>query len=177
MQADVGYRASKLVQALGFTTLARPYVIAVVLLLAAGLLLVQVSVHPNTGPCGSDAGSFAIAPDGTKLWLELAQTTSQIERGLMFRNNLPPDHGMLFVFNDRTQSAFWMRDTRVPLSIAWLDREANVNEIQDMKPMSDQLHRPLAPYWYAVEVNQGWFASHGVHPQDHLTLCTASTGR
>ena len=68
-----------------------------------------------------------------------------------------------------THSSFWMRNTLIPLSIAWFTRDGIIVDIQDMQPQTDDLHTPKAPHWYALEVNQGFFAQHGVQPGDKVT--------
>ncbi len=64
-----------------------------------------------------------------------------------------------------------MRNTLIPLSIAWLDANGTIVDIQDMQPQSDDVHVPSAPYVYALEANQGWFAASGVSPGQRVVLC------
>lgn len=89
----------------------------------------------------------------------------------MYRETLDPDGAMLFIFETESRGGFWMRNTPLPLSIAWLDAEGTIVDIQDMQPLSDQVHAPPAPYWFAVETNQGWFAANGVTVGDRVVLC------
>jgi len=97
------------------------------------------------------------------LGVEVADTPEERQRGLMFRESLPPDQGMLFDFGGETQAGFWMKDTKVPLSIAFISAAGVVLDIQDMAPLTTNLHYPpQGTYAFAVEANQGWFASHGV---------------
>jgi uncharacterized protein len=115
-----------------------------------------------------------------RLDLELARTPQEHERGLMFRDSLPPDSGMLFVYQSQAQEAYWMFNTLIPLSIAWIDRDGTIVDIQDMPRLNDPsnvqeagLHTypPAAPYWYALEVNQGWFVQHGVAVGQQIMFC------
>jgi hypothetical protein len=75
----------------------------------------------------------------------------------MFRESLPEDQGMLFVFEQDANHSFWMKDTTIPLSIAFIEAGGDIIGIRDMQPLDQTLLSPGAPYRYAVEVNQGWF--------------------
>jgi len=100
------------------------------------------------------------------LIVELAVTPMQRAMGLMFRDSLAENHGMLFVFEEPARHAFWMRNTTIPLSIAFIDENGVILEIQDMQPLTEDLHAPQQPVTYALEVNQGWFERHGVQIGD-----------
>lgn len=102
--------------------------------------------------------------------VELAQTAAQREQGLMFRRELPADGGMLFMFEESAPRAFWMRNTYVPLSIAYIDARGRILEIYDMEPLSEALVRSRSPAKYALEVNQGRFSEVGVSRGDVLDL-------
>jgi hypothetical protein len=104
------------------------------------------------------------------LAVEVASTPEERRRGLMFRQSLPADSGMLFVFPEDSRSAFWMKDTLIPLSIAFLSADGRVIDIQDMMPLDEALHYSPEPYRYAVEANQGWFRTHGVTVGDRARL-------
>jgi len=80
----------------------------------------------------------------------------------MYRTQLDPDRGMIFIYAEPAAEIFWMKNTPLPLSIAFIDSDGRVIDIQDMQPYSEQLHVPAGPYIYAVEANQGWFAVHGI---------------
>jgi uncharacterized membrane protein (UPF0127 family) len=96
---------------------------------------------------------------------EIADTPATMERGLMFRDSLPADSGMLFVFGSPQQASFWMRNTSIPLSIAYLDTEGRILEIHDMFPYDET---PVPSYSakvsYALEMNQGWFKRQKITP-------------
>jgi len=84
-------------------------------------------------------------------------------RGLMYRESLPQDQGMLFVFPAAQIQSFWMRNTFIPLDIAFISSEGIIVDIQHMKPVDESvLYTSSAPALYALEVNAGWFASHGI---------------
>lgn len=97
-----------------------------------------------------------------RLTVEIAATQPARERGLMFRDSLAEDQGMLFVFATGQQGGFWMKDTRIPLTIAYLDSEGRVLELREGVPLSTSALIPNQPYRYALEVNRGWFERHGL---------------
>ncbi len=104
------------------------------------------------------------------LAVELADTAAERSRGLMFRQSLEADAGMLFLFPGDAQGGFWMQNTYVPLSIAFIDADGRIVDLLDMMPLTLTINTPRAPYRWALEVNQGWFGSHGVAPGDAVRL-------
>jgi uncharacterized protein len=102
------------------------------------------------------------------LQVEIAATRAHRGRGLMFRKSLPDDRGMLFIFPEERPLDFWMRNTHIPLSIAFADASGRILRIAEMQPLSDAAVSSGAPARYALEVNSGWFARHGVQPGDDL---------
>lgn len=100
--------------------------------------------------------------------VEVAFTEATRIRGLMFREALPADHGMLFIFPDERPRSFWMRNTRIPLSIAYADSGGRIVRIADMEPFSERSVPSGAPARYALEVNRGWFERHGVAQGDTI---------
>jgi uncharacterized membrane protein (UPF0127 family) len=95
---------------------------------------------------------------------QLAITPMQRQIGLMHRREMPSHEGMLFVFDEPQQQCFWMRNTLIPLSIAFLADDGTVVNLADMQPQSEQSHCSAKPVRYALEMNQGWFAKRGVKP-------------
>jgi len=95
---------------------------------------------------------------------ELAVTERQRETGLMHRRSMPPHAGMLFVFERPQAYCFWMKNTLIPLSIAFLDDAGRIVNIARMQPQSEQSHCASQPVRYALEMNQGWFAEKGIRP-------------
>jgi len=116
------------------------------------------------------------AGNRTELTVELARTAAERSRGLMFRESLAEERGMLFVPGGETRTGFWMKDTKIPLSIAFIASDGTILETQDMEPLSQQLHRPAQPYRYALEVNQGWFERHGLGPGDRVEIPADAKG-
>jgi uncharacterized membrane protein (UPF0127 family) len=105
--------------------------------------------------------------------VEIADDEAKQEYGLMNRTSLPADAGMLFVFQppaNAKQIGFWMKDTLIPLSIAFVDPNLAIESIQDMQPQSEQVHYAPADYGWAIEANAGFFANHGVGLGDKITI-------
>lgn len=100
------------------------------------------------------------------LQVELASTFSQRAQGLMGRTELAADQGMLFVFADDQVRTFWMKNTPLPLSIAYIDAERRIVNILDMQPYDESIYPSERPARYALEVNQGWFAERGIGAGD-----------
>jgi uncharacterized membrane protein (UPF0127 family) len=86
----------------------------------------------------------------------------------MYRFSLQPDHGMLFVFAKPQVLAFWMKNTYVPLSIAFIDSEGRILNIEDMAPQTETTHPSRGAALYALEMKKGWFVQHGIAPGDRV---------
>jgi uncharacterized membrane protein (UPF0127 family) len=99
-----------------------------------------------------------------KLTAEIARTPDERSTGLMRRFSLKPDHGMLFVFERTEPLAFWMKNTYVPLSIAFLAEDGRIINIEDMAPQTEDSHWSKGPARYALEMKKGWFAERGIGP-------------
>ena len=102
--------------------------------------------------------------DGRQLEVEISADSASIERGLMFRRALAADAGMLFVFPFDTAPSFWMQNTFIPLSIAWIDAAGRIVGVADMTPFDATPHAAPSPVRFALEVNRGWFEERGVAP-------------
>jgi hypothetical protein len=120
--------------------------------------------------CTALASAQATLPEITleirnhKLTAEVATTELTRMNGLMYRRMLPENRGMLFVFPYVSEQSFWMKNTYVPLSIAFIDEAGVIVSIADMKPLTTDPHPSLKPAKYALEMNQGWFAKRGIKP-------------
>src|SRR5262252_8639251 len=99
---------------------------------------------------------------------EVAQTPEQRATGLMFRNELGPNDGMLFVFEEPGQQCFWMKNTLVPLSVAFIADDGKVVNLDDMKPRTLDSHCSTKPVRYVLEMNEGWFRKRGIKPGARL---------
>ena len=94
--------------------------------------------------------------------VQLAQTPEQRQIGLMFRKDMPQHEGMLFVFEQPATQCFWMRNTLLPLTAAFLDDEGTIVNLADMKPQNDDSHCSAKPVRFVLEMNQGWFAKRNI---------------
>lgn len=99
---------------------------------------------------------------------EVAADFATRGRGLMHRKGLAPNAGMLFVFDGPSQQCMWMRNTYIPLSVAFLDEQGTIINIADMQPHSEQTHCSARPALYALEMTRGWFAERGIKPGTRL---------
>jgi uncharacterized protein len=168
--------------------------IAVLTLLFASLLLVagcgggeeggapsgapEETTPPNTTasaaePETAQAPTLSIVKaDGERVEVavEIADTRTEQARGLMERTELAEDAGMLFVLDSEQTPGFYMENTLIPLSIAFMDAEGRIVDIQDMQPLDETRHYPAEPAQYALEVNQGFFAERGVQVGDTVEL-------
>ena len=100
---------------------------------------------------------------------EVAQTADQRATGLMHRKAMGANEGMLFVFERASQQCFWMKNTLLPLSIAFLADDGTVVNIEDMKPQSLDSHCSKQPVRMALEMNQGWFDKRAIRPGSKLS--------
>ncbi len=99
---------------------------------------------------------------GVDVTVEIAESGAASQRGLMGRDSLPEDYGMLFVYDNERTLSFWMRNTKIPLDIAFIDRNGLIVDIQQMEPFDEESTLSAAPAMYALEMEQGWFDARGV---------------
>ena len=85
-------------------------------------------------------------------------------RGLMYRASMPQNAGMLFIFDESTQHCMWMKNTLIPLSVAFIDDVGRIVNVEDMQPQTEDSHCASRPARYAVEMNLGWFSAKGIKP-------------
>jgi len=95
---------------------------------------------------------------------EVAATDQHRQIGLMNRKAMPPQRGMLFVFNHENTHCMWMRNTLLPLSVAFMDAGGTIINIEDMQPQTEDNHCARRPARFALEMNVGWFAQRGIKP-------------
>jgi len=126
---------------------------------------------PTAFACPENLPRIEAGVKGHVLTLSVAATPLTRECGISKRNGLPQNKGYLFVLPAPQPFAFWMKDTRIPLAIAFLDDAGRVLSIQQMVPLrTDVIYCSPQPVRYAIEVNQGWFAKHGIGIGDMITL-------
>jgi uncharacterized protein len=152
---------------------------------AAWLLATAAACEPRDrnalgvdAPVAFDTTTVIIETAGSEVTItaELADTNEQRAYGLMERESLPPDHGMLFTYPDRQDggSGFWMYRTLIPLDIAFLDEAGQIVAIEQMRPCEATnprlcpVYSPGVPYVAALEVNHGFFGRHGIQTGDRV---------
>ena len=94
--------------------------------------------------------------------VQVAQTPQERQIGLMFRKEMPQHEGMLFVFEQPAPQCFWMRNTLIPLTAAFVADDGTIVNLADMKPLSDDSHCSTKPVRFVLEMNQGWFAKRNI---------------
>jgi len=103
-----------------------------------------------------------------RIQAEVADSFGTRMEGLMRRPALAQNHGMLFVFDEPDTHCMWMKNTLIPLSVAFLDARGTIINIADMQPQSERTHCAARPARYALEMNRGWFAQRGLKPGTRL---------
>jgi uncharacterized membrane protein (UPF0127 family) len=115
---------------------------------------------------------------GDILHVEIAADQASQARGLMFRRSLPANDGILFDFGEPGIYRFWMKNTYIPLSIAFLDESGKILKIEDMEPQNLEKRYSSPPNTrYAIEVNQGWFDRYGIRVGDQAVLPAVAAAR
>lgn len=151
-------------------------------ILAVSLLLLVACEKPEAGssakldiPISSDPAPLNVPQPlrigALEIQVEIALNISEQATGLMFRESMPENNGMLFVYGQPQQMSFWMKNTLIPLDIGFIDSDGKLTEVVRMYPkdlsskrsQSDQIK-------FALEMNQGWFANNGIYPGAYLDL-------
>jgi uncharacterized protein len=127
-----------------------------------------VHAHVALAQVNKDLPVVELKIKNHKLKVEVAATGETRTIGLMNRFSLAPDSGMLFVFPTSEPLAFWMRNTFVPLSIAYVDSKGVILNIMDMKPKDESTHPSKGPAMFAIEMKQGWFKDKGIVAGDKV---------
>jgi len=135
--------------------------LALALGLAVGSAWAQNAPQPKLDAVTLSAGMHNIRA-------EVARTPLQTQTGMMLRTEMAPHEGMLFVFEQASPQCFWMKNTPLPLSIAFVADDGTVVNILDMKPQVLDSHCSTQPVRFALEMNQGWFAKRGIKPGARL---------
>ena len=137
----------------------------------AAIFYILIYLPAHTLACPLELPTATMIIQDYTLTVELATTRAARSCGLSRRDELAPDHGMLFIFPDRRPRTFWMKDTKIPLSIAFLGESGQIQSLQTMTPLrTDKRYRSLQPARYALEVNQGWFERHGIEVGDMVEI-------
>ena len=131
----------------------------------ATALFASSSLLPLQLRAQNAAIEFAVIPLSAGIHLiraEVAATPSERERGLMHRPQMGPNQGMVFLFDRPAAQCMWMKNTLIPLSVAFIADDGRILNIEDMAPHTEDNHCAAKPARYALEMNRGWFARHGI---------------
>jgi len=144
----------------------------VVLFLCVQLVACNRGDHPRpTTDPASDPGRISLEMGGGPVILETAVTEAEQLRGLMYRRELPSDQGMIFIYREPRFLSFWMKDTWIPLSIAFVSDDGTIINIEKMRPLLTQVrYKSEQPCRLAIEMNAGWFVEHHLGPGDRIFL-------
>lgn len=143
--------------------------------MAVALAMMAVSAA-SAEEVNRDLPTVPLKVGAKTLVTEVALTSDQKRIGLMNRPSLDADRGMIFIYEKPRVPAFWMKNTLIPLSAAFLTGDGVIVKIADMQPGSEEHHSPDVAVSYVLEVNQGWFAKAGVRVGDRIDL-SALRGR
>ncbi len=131
------------------------------------------AAHAQAAPAGDHdptkahpaARVILTAPGGTptSVWVEVVKEPRELRRGLMYRDYLPPDQGMLFLMDEEEQHTFWMKNTLIPLDMLFIGRDKKVvGVVHDAKPLTTTSRKVDGVSLYVLEVNGGWTKAHGI---------------
>jgi uncharacterized membrane protein (UPF0127 family) len=123
---------------------------------------------PDHPLCKQKKGDFVFG--NTVLNTEIACSNIEKSTGLMNRKFLAPNNGMIFVYEKQETLPFWMKNTLIPLSIAFIDQNWKIVDIQEMQPLDEHIIYSAQPALYAVEANPSWFLQHNVHIGDTVYI-------
>ncbi|VVD63550.1 signal peptide protein [Pandoraea capi] len=145
--------------------------------LAASVTFTSVAAVMAIAPVSATAqikqpGEFPTVQLSAGMYLikaEVAANEHDREQGLMYRTSMPANAGMLFVFEQSAGHCFWMKNTNLPLSIAFLADDGTIVNIEDMAPQTEDNHCPRAAVRYALEMNLGWFKSKNLKPGSKIS--------
>ena len=145
--------------------------VTIVGLVALALFLGSLSSDAQTSESVEREPLTIVTLEGdiVRLEIEVAETPEERSTGLSGREEVPEDTGMLFI-NPNSNTGFWMKDTQVPLSVAFLARCGEIVDIQHMEPLSLDVHNTDQDYEFGLEVPQGWFEDNGVEAGDLVSI-------
>jgi len=129
---------------------------------AAALVLAVASAFANAQDVPQQLPAIRLSTGMHVLQVQVAQTPEQQQIGLMFRKTMGTNEGMLFIFDEPRQQCFWMKNTLLPLSVAFIDDSGTVANIDDMKPQTLNSHCSTKPVRFVLEMNVGWFDKRGI---------------
>lgn len=118
--------------------------------------------------CNSDDQIIKVKIKNTDFTLEIAQTLAEKRQGLMYRDKMPENHGMLFIYDKAQILSFWMKNTKIALSLAYISDDGTIREIHDLKPFSKKAVTSTYYVQYVLELNKGMFKKLGLKKGDKL---------
>ena len=122
---------------------------------------------PGPAP-GDPLLTYPLRINGHRIRAEVANTDASRRQGLMFRERLEENAGMIFVYPSQGPHAMWMKNTLVPLSVAFIDKHGRIINIEEMQPQTEDAHAAKGEAAYALEMNQGWFRKRGIKSGDRI---------
>jgi len=132
------------------------------------VLLLLILLLAASAAQSEDFSKIPLYINEKEIWVEVAKTPAERAKGLMGRKHLGQQEGMFFIFEEEDYHAFWMKDTLIPLSIAFIDKRGRIVAVTDMKPLSLDSHSPPRPVLYTLEMRKGWFSANGVKVGDRV---------
>lgn len=129
-----------------------------------GMLAASMAWLTLTAAAPALAGSLELSIGMYRVVAEVAHTPPLRERGLMERTSVPANAGMLFIHTQPGMYCMWMKNTRIPLSVAFLDESGRILNVAEMQPMTLDSHCPVSQARYALEMNAGWFSQRHIQP-------------
>ena len=137
----------------------------------AGLLLAAASAATAQPVQGQpqQLPTIALTAGFHRVVAMVADDPAERSHGLMWRREMGPNEGMLFIFDSATPQCFWMKNTLIPLSIAFVADDGTIVDLAEMKPQTTDSHCSSRPVRYALEMNAGWFSKKGLKPGDRLS--------
>jgi uncharacterized protein len=147
-------------------------VLRLIVLVLSGLMVLSCAANGNGEPVKAqkELPTVVLQAGSVTVVAELARSAEEQAAGLMFRKTLEDGRGMLFVYDDDRRLSFWMKNTLIPLSIAFLAADGTIREIHDMEPRSLKAVNSTRSVRYALEVPQGWFTRAGLAAGDRFEI-------
>ena len=135
--------------------------------LAFAVLIAPLCAAAQTGP-QLDLQRTKLSAGMHLIQAQIARTPEQRQIGLMMRRDMPQQEGMIFIFEEATRQCFWMKNTLLPLTAAFVAEDGRIVNMADMKPLTENAHCSEEPVRYVLEMNKGWFAKKGIQPGSKL---------
>jgi len=131
-------------------------------------VLVLLSCLQANGVAADPLLTYPLKINGHSIRAEVANSEEDRRMGLMFRKSLAENQGMLFIYEKEGRYAMWMKNTNVALSVAFIDKNGAILNIEDMEPQTEDSHGSKGVAKFSLEMNQGWFKKRGIKKGDHV---------